>query len=206
MKDVQQERVCTRVMELKDLIAGPLVATIDADSLSARHYLDYLFKIAFETYDPETGRLGELRMLTFSYIRHDLAGSHLQSVSIPLLTLVPLPLLQVHEADFDFDIHILDAYSRQQQESFSFKTGTSEPGRNVQEGNDTRFRVALAASPGGNAGPQGNMRSSLNANMKIHVRMRQADIPGGLSMLLNKAVNDMASEVSLDTESRQTND
>lgn len=193
-------------MELKDLIAGPLVATIDADSLSARHYLDYLFKMAFETYDPVTGRLGELRMLTFSYRRHDLTGSHLQSVSIPLLTLVPLPLLQVHEADFEFDIHILDAYGRHQQESFSFETGTCEPEGEILDGSDTRFRVSLAPSSGGNAGRQGNMLSSLNANMKIRVKMRQADIPGGLSMLLNKAVNDMASEVSLDTDGGQTND
>ena len=37
--------------------------------------------------------------------------------------------------------------------------------------------------------------------MKVHVKMRQADIPGGLSVLLNKAVNNMASEVSVNPES-----
>ena len=36
MSKDKNERVSSQVMELKDLIAGPLVATIDADSLSAQ--------------------------------------------------------------------------------------------------------------------------------------------------------------------------
>ncbi|UVV55445.1 hypothetical protein NXW60_13260 [Bacteroides fragilis] len=54
-------------MELQQLIAGPLIATIEADSLSSQRYLDYLMKIAFESYDPVTGRTGKIRMLTFNY-------------------------------------------------------------------------------------------------------------------------------------------
>lgn len=42
----------SQVMELQQLIAGPLIATIEADSLSSQRYLDYLMKIAFESYDP----------------------------------------------------------------------------------------------------------------------------------------------------------
>lgn len=183
-------------MELKDLIAGPLVATIDADSLSTQRYLDYLFKIAFESYDPETGKVGALRMLTFNYRSHDLSGSRVQSVSIPLLTLVPLPLLQVQEADFDFDIQVLDASSKQQKASFSFEKGESEKTSDNPSGNDTRLRVALAASSGGQSQQTESRQSSLSANMKVHVKMRQADMPGGLSALLNKAVNNMSADVS----------
>ena len=50
-------------MELKDLISGPLAATIDADSIATRRYLSYLMELAFESYDKETGKVGELRML-----------------------------------------------------------------------------------------------------------------------------------------------
>ena len=196
MSKDKNERVSSQVMELKDLIAGPLVATIDADSLSAQRYLDYLFKIAFESYDPVTGKVGELRMLTFNYKSHDLSGPRRQSVSIPLLTLVPLPLLQVQEADFDFDVQVLDASSRQRQASFSFETGQSEQKAEGPAGNDTRLRVALAASSGRKADRSESRQSSLNANMKVHVRMQQADIPGGLSALLNKAVNNMVSDIS----------
>ncbi len=196
MSKDKNERVSSQVMELKDLIAGPLVATIDADSLSARRYLDYLFRITFDAYDPHTGKVGALRMLTFNYRSRDLAGPRTQAVSIPLLTLVPLPLLQVQEADFDFDIQVLDASSRQQQASFSFETGKSEKAPDDPAGSDTRLRVALAPSSGRKAGQSESRQSSLTANMKVHVKMRQADIPGGLSALLHKAVNNMVSDIS----------
>ena len=32
--------------------------------------------------------------------------------------------------------------------------------------------------------------------MKIHMKMRQSDMPGGLSALLNKAVNNMVTDIS----------
>lgn len=195
MSKNKKERVSSQVMELKELIAGPLLATIDADSLSAQRYLDYLFKITFESYDPVSGKVGALRMLTFNYTGHDINGNRKQSVSIPLLTLVPLPLLQVQEADFDFDIQVLDAFSKQQQSSFSFKDGqASEP--DVSKKEDTRLRVTLAPVSGSHGSKSENRQSSLTANMKIHVKMRQSDMPGGLSALLNKAVNNMVTDIS----------
>lgn len=200
MNKDKNERVSSQVMELQDLIAGPLVATIDADSLSAQRYLDYLFKIAFDSYDPKTGKVGSLRMLTFNYRSRDLSGSRTQSVSIPLLTMVPLPLLQIQEADFDFDIQVLDASSKQQQSSFSFETGQSEKTPEDPVGSDTRLRVALAPVSGGKSDKSEGRQSSLSANMKVHVKMRQADIPGGLSTLLNKAVNNMVEDVSYEPE------
>ena len=39
-KDIK--RTSSQVMELKDLISGPLAATIDADSIATRRYLSYL--------------------------------------------------------------------------------------------------------------------------------------------------------------------
>lgn len=108
-KDIK--RTSSQIMELKDLISGPLAATIDADTIAARHYLSYLMELAFESYDKETGKVGKLRMLEFNYTSQDVSGGRLQQVKIPLLTLVPLPLLQVKEADFDFDIQIVDALS-----------------------------------------------------------------------------------------------
>ncbi|WP_255490981.1 DUF2589 domain-containing protein [Dysgonomonas sp. 520] len=63
-------------------------------------------------------------MLTFSYdISDNIGDSHKQTVSIPLLTLVTLPLLQVKEADFEFDIHIVDAVSEEQKQIFSLQKG-----------------------------------------------------------------------------------
>jgi len=134
MAQKNRQTTSSQVMELQQLIAGPLIATIEADSLSSQRYLDYLMKIAFESYDPATGKTGKLRMLTFSYKSRDINGERMQSVHIPVVTMVPLPLLQVQEADFDFDIKILDALSESTEEHFSLEEGKSFPMKIVPTG------------------------------------------------------------------------
>lgn len=180
------------VMDLKSLIAGPLIATIDADTISTQRYLQYLFEIAFESYDKETGKVGALRLLTFSYLSHDINGSRLQSVSIPLLTLVPLPLLQVKEADFDFDIKIIDAVSEEREETFSFKHKDVVQQEGDVQGS-TMLRVALSPSQG-DGSSKSSLQQGLQSNMKVHVKMQQADIPGGLANLLHLTANNILVE------------
>ena len=174
-------------MELKDLISGPLAATIDADSIATRRYLSYLMELAFESYDKETGKVGELRMLEFNYQSHDVDGTHQQQVKIPLLTLVPLPLLQVKEADFDFDIQIVDALSADTDATFSLKNGTT-PQEKTAEGVKLRVSMASAKVEGSR---KSSSQQSLTANMKVKVKMEQADMPGGLANLLHLTTNNL---------------
>lgn len=191
MEDKKVKKTSSQVMELQQLIAGPLIATIEADALSAQQYLDYLMRIAFDSYDPVTGKTGKLRTLTFTFTGQDVNGSQKKSVSIPLLTLVPLPLLQVQEADFDFDIKILDALSESVEERFSLEQGTS-----VREQRGTagfRMRASLAPQQG-NGQRSGELQQSLTANMKVKVKMRQADMPAGLSNMLQLTANNLQIE------------
>lgn len=193
------KKVSSQIMELKDLISGPLVATIDADTISTRRYLSYLYELAFESYDPTTGKVGKLRALEFNYRTSDSFGVHNQKVSIPLLTLVPLPLLQVKEADFDFDIQIIDAVSADKNATFSLKNpeGGSTSQDDLSEG--LRLRVSMAAS-NIEAGEEVKRRQGLSANMKVKVKMRQADMPGGLSNLLSLTTNSLQIEEAEEQE------
>lgn len=182
MSNKRTRTTSSQVMELQQLIAAPLIATIEADSLSSQKYLDYLMKIAFESYDPITGKIGEMRMFTFNYNTQDTNGRRIQSISIPILTLVPLPLLQVQEADFDFDIKILDALSQAKEERFSMEEGKSMP-EQLGRGN---FKLRASLAPKQITGSNTlNVQQSLSSNMKVKVKMRQADMPAGLSNLLH---------------------
>lgn len=193
--ETKYNKVSKQIMELKDLISGPLVATIDADSMSTRRYLSYLYELAFDSYNPETGEVGNLRMLEFTYNVQDNGTQRQQRVSIPLMTLVPLPLLQVKEADFDFDIQIIDAVSADKYSTFSLK-GKNDGEDQIPEG--VKLRVSMAAS-----NIEGNMekkvRQGLAANMKVKIKMQQADMPGGLSNLLNLTTNNLQIEDMKDT-------
>ncbi|WP_373174293.1 DUF2589 domain-containing protein [Prevotella merdae] len=195
MEEKQNTQVSSHIMELKDLISGPLVATIDADSLSARRYLNYLFELAFESYDKTTGKVGKIRTLDFTYKSSDVSGKRTQRISLPILTLVPLPLLQVKEADFDFDIQIIDAVSQDKNATFSLSGDNS-----TEKSEGVKLRVSMAPSSGeGSLGSKS--QSSLTANMRVKVKMEQADMPGGLSNLLQLATNNLQiEEVDDDTE------
>ncbi|BCS86272.1 DUF2589 domain-containing protein [Prevotella sp.] len=187
MEDKKIRKTSSQVMELQQLIAGPLIATIEADALSAQKYLDYLMRVAFESYNPVTGETGKLRMLTFTYNEQDVNGSSKKNVSIPLLTLVPLPLLHVEEADFDFDIKILDALSENVEEKFSVENGES-----VKQPQSTGFKMRASLAPQREV--KDDLQQSLSANMKVKVRMRQADMPAGLSNLLHLTANNVQVE------------
>lgn len=178
-------------MELKDLISGPLVATIEADAISSRQYLNYLFEVGFESCNKETGEVGKMRMLTFCFTQSDTNGPSRKKVSIPLISLVPLPLLQVREADFDFDIQIVDAVTEETEETFSLKKGQVQQ---TDEGEkQMKLRVSLAPSVG-EGSSKATLRQGLAANMKVKVRMQQADLPGGLANLLHLTANNMMIE------------
>lgn len=194
------KKVSSQIMELKDLISGPLVATIDADTISTRRYLSYLYELAFESYDPTTGKVGKLRALEFNYRTSDSFGVHNQKVSIPLLTLVPLPLLQVKEADFDFDIQIIDAVSADKNATFSLKSPEIASATQDGASEGLRLRVSMAAS-NIEAGEDVKRRQGLSANMKVKVKMQQADMPGGLSNLLSLTTNSLQIEDADEQES-----
>ena len=199
-----KNHVSKQVMELKDLISGPLVATIDADTMSARRYLRYLCDLAFESYDQTTGKAGQLRMLEFSYQTKNGNGHNEQTISIPLLTLVPLPLLQVQEANFDFDIQIIDAVQADRNSTISFSNPKGEDcsSKDEEERMKTEgLKLRVAIAPQGSEKTHNSSKNSLTANMKVNVKMKQADMPGGLMKLLQLTTNNAMME-----ESRQIKD
>lgn len=175
--------VSEQVLSLQQLIAAPLIATVDADARAAEAYMSHFMNLAFEKGDPGSGRPGRLRMQSFRFLSADAGGAVEKTVSVPLVSLVTLPLFQVREATFDFDINILDAVSSCEQEHFSLKRGDVVR-REIDDVPRTELRAMLA--------PQSRLAeaardSNLQANMKIHITMQQADMPGGLAQFLNLA-------------------
>ena len=207
MDNAKQQNVISvnsQVMELQQLIAGPLVSTIEADTLSSRRYLEMLQLIAFEDVTEGDRNIRRLRTLKFAYQETNVNGYRNKVVSIPLVTLLPLPLLQIKEADFDFDINILDAVSSGTVESFDYGEGKIE--QNNENRRPFRLRASLAPKSG-SASYSDKSEQQLSANMKVHVKMRQADMPAGLSNLLRLTAGNLQvedAEEPVETEPEKT--
>ena len=174
-------KVNGHIMSLQQLISAPLVATIDADAMSTERYMKHFMSLAFESYNPVDGSIGALRLISFNFTDSDASGGAEKKVSVPLVSLVTLPLLQIKQADFDFDINIIDAVAVAPNEHFSLNRGEVESPGGKERDEGLNFRASLAPQSGRGAS------SSLQANMKIHVSMQQADMPSGLSQFLQLA-------------------
>ena len=174
-------KVNGHIMSLQQLISAPLVATIDADAMSTERYMKHFMSLAFESYNPVDGSTGALRLISFNFTDSDASGGAEKKVSVPLVSLVTLPLLQIKQADFDFDINIIDAVAAAPNEHFSLNSGEGESPGGKERDEGLNFRASLAPQSGRGAS------SSLQANMKIHVSMQQADMPSGLSQFLQLA-------------------
>ena len=75
MDNIENATTNSQVMQLQQLIAGPLVSTIEADALSSRRYYDMLQLIAFEDANEGDTTVKRLRMLKFSYLETNADGS-----------------------------------------------------------------------------------------------------------------------------------
>ena len=182
--DGKKSRNSSQVMDLKELIAAPLLATLDADAMTAQRYVEFLRTVAFEA--DASGGAGKLRTFSFTYYQNNSGGRALKSVEIPVISLIPIPLLQIREATFDFDVKILDSVTEQAEQAFSF-----DDGHGGADGRKTAVRAALAPQSGKAAETKDN---SLTANMKVRVVMHQADMPAGLAGLLSLSAHSVSVE------------
>lgn len=162
------------IMDVKDLVAAPLIAVVAADSDAALRLGQFIEEYGFVKVDAAAGDdLGKLRMLEFAYDRAGQDGKPVRFVvKVPLLSLIPLPALQVKHAEFEFHLRIVSTTSSDPD--------ASQDSTTMKPSSPVGLKGMLAPRP-----PSGDgARSSLEANMKVQVRMEQAHMPAGLSKLL----------------------
>lgn len=177
--------------DLAQFLGASLTAIVEADAMAADTFRRFLEEVAFDGGDdPEdlssesasvtqaramlgdNGRkLGRLRYVSFAY-DHVRNGERVTSViKLPLISLLPLPAMQVREATVDFNVRILGTSASPKRPPLrSASTRAAPPPRPPS--------VLVAPARASN-------KSDTSAIMKVHVVMESADMPMGLATLLN---------------------
>jgi hypothetical protein len=219
-------------LHLYQLIGAPLLAVIQAEAQAAQVSADFISHIGFEpssAAEPEGtaappgagtstalaapakpkmlqdgGNIGALRVAEFRVDRVGRDGKPIPYVArVPVLSLFPIPLMQVKHADFDFDIRVVtrvpldnsrlepQAQTTQQPVQQGQPPGKKDP---IQQGaladptrnspdyldvNRVELKGFLANTRGGAGG-----QAVTDASIKVRVRMEQSDLPAGLIQLL----------------------
>jgi hypothetical protein len=177
------------VVDLPYIFNAPIAAVIEADVMAARAFVEFIEEYGFVRKPGDrpggaTPDFGELRMVSFCYQQPGANGvMEKRLLQIPVLSLIPLPLLEVKTATFDFGVRVLAAER---------KYPTGGPIRlagedTVPPGEEPKFHWPAVLARGSTvAGEETkeDVSPHLEANIRAQIAVGQAGIPAGISNLL----------------------
>lgn len=160
-------------LDMKSLIGGPLTAAADASILLARSTADFINDVGFDAN-------GKVRTAAFGYERrsaNDDGTSNLEEmkVAVPMLTIVPIPNLQIDEVNVLFDMEV----KQSEKSEKSTDLGASLSG-------SAKFGPVKVSITGSVSSHSSNTRSSDNsAKYHVDVKATNHGMPEGLSRVLD---------------------
>ena len=202
-----------QALPLEYMLSSPLTAVIKAQALAAQTTIDFIEKVGLEE-DTTTGELS-LRTAQFSFEQPvpDPANPGAVVVqdtvlTVPLLSLAPIPFIRVADLNVSFEFKIRDVSSNQSKFEITGKTGfestTTTTGRMGFGGGVIGFLGG--ASGGGSVEQKTNVTASVSATyqssnrqmtdrsatFKMTMNAVQDALPEGLSRvltILNDSIN-----------------
>jgi hypothetical protein len=186
--------VSVRALKLHELLGTTMVAVLQADALAAKATLEYIEAVGFvappegedEGDETETTAGGRLRMASFRYRKRDEADEVTDFVAeVPILSLVPIPALQVKDATFSFAVKIEDITKT------AGNPGPANPGPELIDQPRSRLvtflkptAAELITRPAAASGSRTEEVRSTH-HLDVKVTMGQADITTGMEKIFN---------------------
>lgn len=172
----------SQISTLENIFGTPIQAIINADYMAARKSSEYIKEFGFNQIkkdDDSYEDLGALKETSFCYDTMGNGGKLERRVmKIPSLSLLPLPLLHVDNADFDFSVRIIDSSDDVGDGKLN---AALVPQRSVEKGN--------SSAP------------HLDANIHVKMKVVQSDMPAGLSNLLalmgSNTINQISNKIEM---------
>ena len=170
------------ILTLSQLIGAPIHALVDAEAQAAMATARFIMNVGFESAGGgPSDDFGRLRMAKFNRSHHRPDGSvEEQQVAIPLLTMLPIPALQIRDAQLDYTVKIV-ATEKIAGSTKEITSGLQEmPTRGALQEPAT-LRATFARDH------RSERNRSLDMVLKMKVNIEQSDMPEGLARLLNLA-------------------
>lgn len=204
----------TAATSLYQLLGAPLFALIEAERYAAHATAEFIKEMGFEQSEPPKGKvtsgsdlprreLGKLRTLSFKQKRTTSEGqAAMFTVEVPLLSILPIPALQIKEAELEFFVKIV-GLDTQATVPPKVQLSANKTGAKVatsQENNEEKTSIPTESSLVSVREPHLNMKAMLGRghpahplspnsafDMQVHIKIKvaQADPPAGLSRLFN---------------------
>lgn len=157
------------------IIGAPLLAIVEGQAQAAQATAEFIERVGFKPKeDGEENEIGDLRMVSFSYQKPDFDGEmKTYKLELPLLSIVPIPSIEVKEAEMEFNIKVTDTQNVKIQSQIGEEE--AESGHYLSK-NRVEFRATM-----------GKMDSSESRNtdiqMKVKMKVERGDLPVGVQQL-----------------------
>lgn len=169
-----------QTVKLQQLLSSVVVATADAGYAASRRFYDNLCEYAFVKSESDDSCYAGARTLDFEYVDSD---GNKKLLCVPILSLLPLPMLQVQDVDFTLDAQIADF----EMDGTVLNIPQEDESEDNQEGMPS-MRVTLLPTTMKTT-EQGGGKITSSPSLNIHISMGQSDIPGGMARLLQTINN-----------------
>ena len=173
-------------IDFGEMIGAPLNAIIQGETIAAQASADFIQSVGFVP-KGDADSFGEMRMITFQFERaseSQQGKTETAIMRVPLLSLIPIPLLQVKNATIEFGLNIVDFTS----------TKNGKEGSKIQKptGNETTVALLQTSKPKVMVLPQPlptKSTTTQDTTTKVDLQMKlnivQADIPSGLAKMFS---------------------
>lgn len=171
-----------------NLIGGPLTAAIQAQGQAAMQTVQFIQAVGFT--QSNSGGDFQVQNVVFTYEKVSPAtGSPItMSLTVPLLTIVPIPFLRIANMTVSFTANIQadSSYTDTASQYSSFTSSVS-----AQGGGWFLPSINLAASYSNSSASNQTSNSQYNVQYQMNVTVNavQDSIPGGLQTILNTLLN-----------------
>jgi hypothetical protein len=161
------------------LIGGPLIAAVQAQAQAAQTSIHFIQSVGFEA-ATQPGVPRAVKNVTFQYEKTDEAGTSRRfNLTVPILSITPVPYLRVDELTIDFTAKLNDLVTTDTSTSHNWGVNF---GANGTWGWGTAY---LRGSYSGSHNSTSKSSQSAEYTMNVKVRAVQAEVPGGLAKVLD---------------------
>jgi hypothetical protein len=188
--DTTPSQVATSALQaipFGSMIGGPLKACIEAQAMAAQTSWQFIQEVGLNT-DPNTGKK-EAVNISFLFMQN----GRMVQLNVPLLTIVPIPYIAIHDVDINFKANISASSSSVSEQSSS---SALDAGAEITAGlkigpfhMDAKMNANYSSKKDSKATQ--DSKYSVEYTMDVAVKAGQDSMPAGLAKVLELLGNSL---------------
>lgn len=167
-------------LPFKNIIGGPLTASIEAQALAAKTTVDFIRAVGMQEVN------GKLEAINVEFTFQDGTGSF-RRLRVPILTVIPIPFIVIDTVDIQFKARIAASAQQSSEDSSSSeaKIGVQASARWGTRGFGASVSVDASYSAKKDSKASQESKYSVEYTMDVHVHASQSGLPQGMAQILN---------------------